>query len=280
MGFSKSCCSLFLELKKKNKLGGKILQLGRQWVFFTYEDLLKKARKCNITLNVPTKIVLSHEQYYRNLKYIDDNTLFEALGFSQVDSLDYFNNENPTFVHDLNLPVPEYLHNKYDVILDGGTSEHIFNFPQVLKNIYMMLKNDGIVIHAACPINNHVDHGYYMFSPILIYEYYLVNSYDILKSSIIQIYSKINKKWRIYDYYPQKFCDFQYGGFDNNLWGIFFICKKTVNSTCDKIPIQGCNKNFSNTNNNILENHNKMTIKKLIEKLMKKKFFPRDFKKY
>lgn len=42
--------------------------------------------------------------------------------------MDYSDRENPTHVHDLNLPVPDVFHEEYDAIFDGGTLEHIFNF--------------------------------------------------------------------------------------------------------------------------------------------------------
>src|SRR5437763_3852117 len=61
---------------------------------------------------------------------IDDIALFRALGFTSVESLDASDYEGADIVWDLNKAVPDSLKAKYDVVFDGGTSEHVFNFPQ------------------------------------------------------------------------------------------------------------------------------------------------------
>ena len=42
--------------------------------------------------------------------------------------------EGANFVHDLNNPIPEELHCKYDAVVDGGTLEHVFNVPVAFAN--------------------------------------------------------------------------------------------------------------------------------------------------
>lgn len=277
MGISKSCISLLLETRKLTPFKGNILQLGRQWIFFSYDHLVEKAKKHNAILTDPKKLSFSHDPTYAKAKFIDDITFFESLGFSKVESLDVTDAESPTYTWDLNKPIPAKFHNQYDVILDGGTSEHICNIPQVLKNIHLMLKDDGIVIHAANPIHNHVDHGYYSFSPSLFYDYYFVNSYDILQSYILRLNKNVNKKWTLYDYYPGKFERFSYGGFDTDLWGVYFVCKKTKKSTCDKIPNQGCSQKHIQETIGI---EKRSFIQKVVEKVMKRPLFPKKLIKY
>src|ERR1700756_3327351 len=96
-------------------------------------------------------------------------SLFNELGFtpekgSEIDAMDYSDYEGANIIHDLNFPVPEKYHNKYDYIFDGGTIEHIFNIPQVLQNIMDMLKIGGIFVSVTCN-NNFSGHGMYQFSP-------------------------------------------------------------------------------------------------------------------
>jgi hypothetical protein len=271
MGMSESGLNLLLQSSKVIPFKGSILQLGRQWVFFSYKYLKTKAKEYNIELKQLNTVNLSHDQNYFKEKFIDDNTLFKSLGFAQVESMDVSISESPTYQWNLNNPIPDYLKNKYDVIMDGGTSEHIYNFPQVLKNIHNMLNENGIIIHAANPINNHVDHGYYSFSPMLFYEYYLVNSYEILHSCILQINKNVNKPWKIYKYKPGMLEKFSYGGFNDSMWALYFVCKKNKNSTCDKIPNQGCSESFLNDKAPIKKDF----LNKILTKVFKRKVFPK-----
>ena len=109
---------------------------------------------------------------------------FEKLRFTKTQSLDHSDYEGSLILRDLNEEVLENLQEQFDVIYDGGTLEHVFNFPISLANISRMLKTGGYAIHAS-PSSNHVDHGFYMFSPRALYEYYVANSWEIVESVIL-----------------------------------------------------------------------------------------------
>ena len=80
--------------------------------------------------------------------------------------MDASNFEGATIVHDLNLPVPDSLKGKFDVVCDGGTIEHVMNFPVVIRNCMEMVKVGGHLI-LGTPANNFFGHGFYQFSPEL-----------------------------------------------------------------------------------------------------------------
>src|SRR5438552_3492021 len=63
---------------------------------------------------------------------------FKMLGAEKVDSLDASGFEGATLVHDLNMPVPQSLKGRFDVVCDGGTIEHVLNFPVVIRNVMEM----------------------------------------------------------------------------------------------------------------------------------------------
>ena len=227
MGIAKVAYSLLAELKKDYPdLGGNILQLGRQTV-------MVNASQCLSVMNnfkIEPKINLDDA----NKSSIDDATLFRSLGFDLVESIDFSDYEKPTYTHDFNQPVPESFYEKYDAIYDGGTTEHIFNFPQCLKNIFKMLKRGGVVMHAS-PANDYVDHGFYSFSPTVFYDYYTANGFQILKSCIFEVLPSINT-CIVYDYDPKKF-SLPRNGFGELL--VWFVARKVDESTCDVIPQQG-----------------------------------------
>jgi hypothetical protein len=94
--------------------------------------------------------------------------VYRLLGASEVESVDASGYENATHVHDLNTPIPEHLKRRYDFVDDGGTIEHVFHFPQAIKNCMEMVKVGGsLQLHV--PANNMSGHGFYQFSPDLFY---------------------------------------------------------------------------------------------------------------
>ena len=238
MGIAKGALRLLLDEKKKGVLKGEsLLQLGRQCILFDYATLLKYAKKHGVTL-APVTPQLSFDSYYKKLGYIDDITLFKALGFKTVQSLDYSDFEGADITWDLNHPISEKHWSQFDVIYDGGTAEHVFNFPQVLANIHLLLKEGGKIIHVS-PSNNHVDHGFYMFSPQVYSEYYLANRYAILTSHIFEYTPSHNGPWTIYHYEPGVLDRLSYGGFGKKMLAIHIIAQKTPQATSNVIPQQG-----------------------------------------
>jgi hypothetical protein len=93
------------------------------------------------------------------------------LSSKKMDSLDFSVYEGANIVHDLNLPIQDNLMHHYDTVIDFGTTEHIFNVPQVLDNCSKLIKVGGKIIHIL-PSNNFNGHGFYQFSPELFYSYY------------------------------------------------------------------------------------------------------------
>ena len=79
-------------------------------------------------------------------------------------------------VHDLNRPVPEELWDQYDLIVENGTMEHIFDVRTTFANIIKMLKTGGVVFHLS-PLNL-INHGFFNFSLTLFYDVYRNNGFE------------------------------------------------------------------------------------------------------
>jgi len=94
--------------------------------------------------------------------------LLQALGATTVHSFDASSYEGATHVHDMNLPILEDLKGRYDLVVDGGTLEHVFNVPQALKNCMEMLRVGGHFVMSG-PANNQMGHGFWQFSPELAF---------------------------------------------------------------------------------------------------------------
>ena len=63
-------------------------------------------------------------------------------------------------------------------LLDSGTLEHVFHLPNALKSVVELAKVGGRVMLLS-PSSNHFDHGFYMFSPTLFYDYFSANGLRI-----------------------------------------------------------------------------------------------------
>jgi hypothetical protein len=82
--------------------------------------------------------------------------------------LDYSGYEGADTIHDLNLPVPESLVGRFDAVVDAGSLEHVFNFPVAVANLMRMARVGGSVF-ITTPANNLCGHGFYQFSPELMF---------------------------------------------------------------------------------------------------------------
>jgi hypothetical protein len=97
-----------------------------------------------------------------------DELLREVLNVTKLTTIDASSYEGAGHVHDLNEPVPRDLELLFDAAIDGGSLEHIFNFPVALANLMRMTKVGGRVF-LSNPANNLCGHGFYQFSPELMY---------------------------------------------------------------------------------------------------------------
>lgn len=92
--------------------------------------------------------------------------LLRFLGAGEVHSLDNSAYEGATHLHDLNQPVADSFKQRYSVVLDGGSLEHVFNYPEALRSCMEMVAVGGHFL-AVTPANNFMGHGFYQFSPEL-----------------------------------------------------------------------------------------------------------------
>jgi len=243
MGIARAMIKLLMREGKRERFSGKAITAGRQDVYSTAESLIQWAKEMDYSLRPGVKMELSENEMFRKMNYISDNALFHSLGFDSVESIDYSHYQNCTIVHDLNDDIPYQHHEKYDLVFDGGTMEHVFNVPKVLENFSRMTKIGGRIIHAS-PSSNHVDHGLYMFSPTLFVDYYSSNHWSIIDtlffeykpSSKIGIFGE--RRWNIYLYSPGSLDTWIFGGY-KDMYGVFSVSKKTGDTITDGNVYQG-----------------------------------------
>lgn len=238
MGLKKESVLLLMKEGLREPFNGRIVTLGRQDVLVTHEELIELANQVNYPLRLLSDVELSDKFDMKKLKCISDRSLFFMLGFDDLKSVDFSSYENADVIYDLNQDLlPVDLVSSANVVLDPGTIEHVFHVPNSLKNIFNMLKVGGRVMHIA-PSSNHMDHGFYMFSPTLFRDYYFVNQFDLQPLKIIRYRPQSCLSWKIATYFPPFFQSFSFGGLDAHMYAVYCIAKKTALSSSDRIPQQ------------------------------------------
>src|SRR3954469_2712902 len=154
MGFEINAAALLLKMGRDHVEFGRVLTLGHQHLHLDPATFRRILARLGLPLAEEVPV------------YAD--SLLHALGAAHVEALDASTYEGATRVHDLNQPVPAGWHEQFDLVFDGGTLEHVFNFTTALKNCMQMVKRHGRFVAVTMP-NNWCGHGFYQFSPELFF---------------------------------------------------------------------------------------------------------------
>lgn len=145
---------------RSERTGGAVVSLGRQNVFLHS----KQVRQLRGTATD------------RTIRWLDavrtgdfaDEMFRSAFGFDRVESIDISEFEGATIRADIGGSLPRELYGKFDLAIDGGTLEHVFNFPAAIANLMRLVRVGG-AIYTQNPCSGLAGHGFYQFSPELMY---------------------------------------------------------------------------------------------------------------
>lgn len=239
MGFIDANMMPILKEHKVRPFSGKLLLLGQADIHFSYDQLRSMAKIANVQLNREVAITKSYKPNFADKNYISGETLFKSIGFEKIHASEYGAFDGCDIVLDLNSEnIPQELENKFDVIINHGTIEHVFHIPNCFKNIFNLLKVGGRIIHSA-PSSNCLDHGFYSFSPTLFYDWYTQNNWQVNSIQVAQYTKQEDMQPAFFcDYAPGLFDRVSYGGLDNKLYATVSIFTKLADSMCTVIPTQ------------------------------------------
>ena len=157
-----------LSLKRAGQTGTEILCLGRPESFLDIKHLRVLSRAFGLALSAAEMEAFAGERFAE--------PFLARCGFASIRSLDASGYEGAEIVHDLNQPLPDALHGCTGFLYDGGTSEHVFDVAQTLRNMTLLLRNGGTLLISS-PANGQCGHGFYQFSPELYYRYFSANGF-------------------------------------------------------------------------------------------------------
>lgn len=186
MGINKNTLRFLLLAKKNGVDFSQTAVIGRQTLNMPQEHFLEVMEK-ESGLNV------KHDDLVEIYKFRFADKLFSILGATQYESFDYSDFEQATHLHDFNEPIADQFKNRYTLVIDGGSLEHVFNFPVSISNCMQMVKANGHFI-SVTPANNNFGHGFYQFSPELFYR--VLNSENGYNVKSMYYYdNKFSKNW-------------------------------------------------------------------------------------
>jgi len=175
MGLGPPVIELYRQLKLQGALDAidNVMELGSQDFWCPQKNLVKALFKA-FGRPSPGDELLSTN----NASQKPARLLYEALGiaYNCVD----VDGRSGTLVLDLNFDsAPEEHWNKYGLVTNHGTSEHILNQYNVFKMMHDFTKPGGIMVHAV-PFTVHLEHGFFNYQPNFFEALARYNSYETL----------------------------------------------------------------------------------------------------
>lgn len=168
-------------LAARERPDARILLLGKQDLYFTYDQVAAFLRSQNVSFtDIPPDErrltdsfgFVPHQDWWQFRNFLHQETLLRMFGFASanIHTLDVDDYEGAEIIHDMNLPVPENRHGAYDLVIDTGTIEHVFDVKQGFWNLHDLTKVGGWVYHMSPA--NMLDHGFINLSATILEDFY------------------------------------------------------------------------------------------------------------
>lgn len=162
MGVDRATVQFLLNAERVGVSLERVLTIGRQQFYITPEDLhgllVRNQRPCSME---DTRKLWNQEKGYCE-------PFLSFIGAGEVSSMDISSYENATILHDLNQPLPAQWDEQFTLVMDCGSLEHVFQYPTAMANCMRAVKTGGHLL-IVTPANNQMGHGFYQFSPELLF---------------------------------------------------------------------------------------------------------------
>lgn len=109
---------------------------------------------------------------------------FKSLNYKDYKSID-INGALGSYNYDLNFIIKDKYNfqEQYDLVINNGTGEHIFNQYSFFKNFHNLTKKNGFMLNIL-PFIDWINHGFYNFNPIIFADMAASNNYEVIKISL------------------------------------------------------------------------------------------------
>ncbi len=226
MGLPKSAVHLLLLAARSQPFSGQLATLGRQHVYLSEAELRDLARRNGIALKAAA-VTLHRDPELQRRGFLSDDSLYELLGFDHSTRIDHSDYEAAEVRLNLNdAETPPHLQNRFDMLLDSGTVEHIFELPHALAHCLRMTRIGGRIVHLT-PSSNSINHGFYSVSPTLYADFYSASGCEIEALYLCRVPRGFERRqWQVYDCQHNDRQWGPIGGLAGNAWFTFCIVRK------------------------------------------------------
>lgn len=176
MGVGYQGLQIALLAKKRGVDFARTISIARQHHYLDPDTLQSMFRRFGYALTSQEQAGILRDAFSEGL--------FRKLGATTTDSIDASGYEGASIIHDFNEPIGPTLHRKYTAVIDFGSLEHIFHFPNAIKNVTDLLDVGGHFISMSVA-NNFMGHGFYQFSPELFFSYLPPNGFTDLEIYLV-----------------------------------------------------------------------------------------------
>lgn len=161
MAIESSMAAFLIASRQAGVAYDRSVTIGRQSVNFGPASLRTSLKRAGLDVSVERQRAIFEGDGYAEAFLV-------ALGATSTHSLDNSHYEAATHVVDLNLPIDDALKCRFSAVVDSGSTEHVFNYPQAIKNCMEMVEVGGHYL-GIVPTTNLSGHGFYQFSVELMY---------------------------------------------------------------------------------------------------------------
>jgi len=125
-----------------------------------------------------------------------DRQFLRALGYAEAESLEV--SERADQYLDLNLPLADDspLAQRYDLVLDSGTTEHVFDIKEAMFNTASLVRPGGKVVHLN-PVQGYCNHGFVLMQPTLYFSFYEANGFALRYCGVLEYLDEQQRSARL-----------------------------------------------------------------------------------
>lgn len=152
------------------------------------------------------------------------------LDYRKITAID-FHGTPAALKMDLNHPVA--LAERFDVLMNTGTAEHVFNVFQFFKTSHDVTRPGGLMIHIM-PFRGWLEHGFYSFNPTFYWDLASANGYKM----IILAYAELSPPKLVQLTHREEIINMARKGYLGQEALLYAVMKKSGSESEFSIPMQ------------------------------------------
>jgi hypothetical protein len=165
---------------KLDTVSRSILELGESQTFeFDLASALPRISELTglAETGLATELAAARNSPSARIRFLEARLIYEWLfGCAEYHAAD-LGASNELFRLDLNYPFD--LKRRFEIVINNGTSEHIFNQANVFAMVHQHTEVGGYMIHYT-PGLGWIDHGFYNVQPSFFFDLAKYNCYEIV----------------------------------------------------------------------------------------------------